>query len=153
MPLHEQIEEAYECLRQDFVRQFIAGVINNYQQMPVLLLIQLLVSAKNGAGHSIEHNAVDTGSICPVGMDRVQRDVRGFLAYQWPYDVVLPSLRQWFLGQLNSLEDTLAIEEISILVDLLIRQKSLEQVALSWGEGGQRSLVKKIKEIVHTLNS
>ncbi|PCJ29087.1 MAG: hypothetical protein COA99_19860 [Moraxellaceae bacterium] len=153
MPLHDKIAEAYVGLQQDFVRQFIAGVANNYQRMPVLLLIQLLVNEKNGTEYSTEHNVDDTASICPVDVGRVQRDVRGFLAYQWPYDVVFPSLRQWFLGQLNSLEDTLAIEEISILADLLIRQKSLEQVALSWGEGGQKSLVKKIKAIVHTLNS
>ncbi len=91
-------------------------------------------------------------SISSVDLVNVQRDVDGFIQYQWPYDVVFPNLRCWFLDLLLEDRAMTYSDDITLLVELLIRQQPIESVAKSWGKGGEKAFLKTIKVIVANLN-
>jgi len=141
-PLCEIVEPDFVLLRKRFYDHFLLALKNYYQKMPSELLLCLL---KRGDGKSI------TG-VSAIDIIAGQRDVDGFLQYQWPYDVVFPSLQRWFLGLLFSGNIIAPSGDISLLVELFIRQQSLKRAVEVWGKGGEKAFIKMVKIAVANVN-
>ena len=110
--------------------------------MPVPLLLSFLQRSTEECPSSIYF----------ADVANVQRDVDGFISRQWPYDVVFPSLRCWFLGLLSEDKAAICSDDIVLLVELLIRQQTIKSVAKLWGRGGEKAFLKTIRVIVANLN-
>jgi len=141
-PLDKAVKTDFVQLRKRFRAHFLLAQKNYYQKMPVALLLSFFQRL-------IEECPA---SISSVDLVNVQRDVDGFIQYQWPYDVVFPSLRCWFLDLLLKGEVVTYGDDVALLIELLIRQQSLESVARSWGKGGEKVFLKTIRVIVSNLN-
>lgn len=143
-PLCGELTEDFTGLQKQFRQNFLVATRNYYQRMPVQLLLCLMAIPFDGQGG----RAVS---------DQVRRDVEGFISYQWPYDVVFPSLCQWveqFLGEVQYSKNThLDEDELALLVSLFVRQYSLDTVSKQWGKGGKKALLKRMKSTILNANS
>jgi len=137
-PLCEAVEPDFVLLRRQFHDHFLLALKNYYQKMPTELLLCFLKGEK--------------GEVATADARACQRDVDGFLQYQWPYDVVFPSLQRWFLGLLFSGNVIASNDDISVLMELFVRQQSLEQAVKCWGKGGEKAFIKRLKIVVATVN-
>ena len=141
-PLCEVVEADFGRLRRQFHDHFLLALKNYYQKMSTELLLSFL---KEEEGENI------TG-IATVDVIACQQDVDGFLQYQWPYDVVFPSLQRWFLGLLLSDNVVASSDDISLLVGLFVRQQPLERAIELWGKGGEKAFIKRVKVVVANVN-
>ncbi|MBV1919593.1 MAG: GNAT family N-acetyltransferase [Pseudomonadales bacterium] len=141
-PLCEAVKPDFVLLRRRFHEHFLLALKNYYQNMSTELLLCFLVRER---GECI-------AGISAVEAMEIKRDVDGFLQYRWPYDVVFPRLQCWFLGLLFKGNIITYSDDISLLMDLFVRQRSIERVAKHWGKGGEKALLKVLKAAVSNAN-
>ena len=141
-PLNKAAKADFVQLRRRFRAHFLLAQKNYYQKMPVPLLLSFLQQLPEECSSRV--SSTDAAN--------VQRDVDGFIQRQWPYDVVFASLRCWFLDWLLESKAEGYSDDMLLLVELLIRQQSLESVVKLWGKGGEKAFLKAIKVIVTSLD-
>ena len=141
-PLSDVVASDFELLRRRFYTHFLLALKNYYQKMPAELLLRFLERERRES----------MASISRVEVTEDQREVDGFLQYQRPFDVVFPSLQRWFLGLLVAGNNTIHSDDMPLLVDLLVRQKSIKSVVKCWGKGGEKALIKVVKTVIAKQN-
>mgnify|MGYP002700384217 CR=1 FL=1 len=141
-PLCEAVESDFVLLRRRFHTHFLRALKNYYGNMSTELLLCFLVRER-------EESMASTPSVETM---EVQRDVDGFLQYQWPYDAVFPRLQDWFLGLLFTDNIITHSDDISLLMDLFVRQQAIESAAKCWGKGGEKAFLKAVKTAISNAN-
>ncbi len=141
-PLVRSVEGDFDDLRRRYLTSFLFSIRQYYAGLSAELVADLL--------HGVSDGIDDTF---------YEQDFIGFIQYHWPYDVVFASLCEWFVDNLRMVEQYFIQNVVggdgvtfSLLIDIFIRQEGFLVVVNKWGKGGEKALVKALRNILFKLN-